>query len=280
LAGRARHRRFALLAVALAAAAALVVVPLAVRAARSAPASCLGPQDAGTVSIGQGIEAGVIALTARPAASGPTSVSIRIDNGPASAMGAGTLWVSGPGAPPSALARRTDGCWSGEVPRGVLTAVVVRTSAAPDGPVLGQFALPTQLRSGVALLGKARQATLRLAALHELTLGRRSTSARPQAVVTSYTGSTVTSRSPSGTLRFAWPGWRDGFEWMVPGIQASVVLGPVTVGGVPAIRVAGAVVQSPLWMVLDIEPSTGTVLADSMNGPNHVMTNRYTPVGG
>jgi hypothetical protein len=270
----------ALLAVALAAAAALVVVPLAVRAARSATASCLGPQDAGAVSIGQGIEAGVIALTARPAASGPTAVSVRVDNGPAPVMAAGTLWVTGPGAPPSALARRTDGCWSGKVPRAVLAAAVVRSAAAADGPVLGRFALPTQLQSGVALLDKARQATLRLAALHELTLGRRSTTARPQAVVTSYTGSTVTSRSSAGTLRFAWPGWRDGFEWMVPGIQASVVLGPVTVGGVPAVRVAGAVVQSPLWMVLDIEPSTGTVLADSMNGPNHVMTNRYTPMGG
>jgi hypothetical protein len=31
-------------------------------------------------------------------------------------------------------------------------------------------------------------------------------------------------------------------------------------------------------MVLDIVPSSGVVVADSMNGPNHVMTNRYTPV--
>ena len=61
LAGRAPYRRLALLAVALVAAAALVVVPLAVRAARSATATCLGPQDAGTVSIGQRIDAAVIA---------------------------------------------------------------------------------------------------------------------------------------------------------------------------------------------------------------------------
>jgi hypothetical protein len=31
-------------------------------------------------------------------------------------------------------------------------------------------------------------------------------------------------------------------------------------------------------MILDIVPSTGAVIADSMNGPNHVMTSRYAPV--
>jgi hypothetical protein len=65
---------------------------------------------------------------------------------------------------------------------------------------------------------------------------------------------------------------------VVPGIQASVVLGSVSVGGVRAIRVAGAVAHTPLWMILDIVPSTGAVIADSMNGPNHVMTSRYAPV--
>jgi len=270
-----------LLAVALVAAAVLVVVPLAVRAARSAPATCLGPEDAGTVSIGQGIDAGVIALTAQPGTSGSaTPVSVRIDNGPASVMSRGTLWVSGDGGPAMPLAHHTAGCWAAQVPRAMLAGIAVRTSAVPGAPVIGQFRLPAELRSGAALLAKARRATLRLAALHELTLASKSVATAPQAVVTAYAGSTVTSRSGDGTQSFRWPGWRTGFEWMVPGIQASVVLGTVQVGGVPAVRVAGAVVQSPLWMILDIDPATGAVLADSMNGPNHVMTNRYTPAGG
>jgi len=280
LARRAPYRRVALIAVALVAAAALVAVPLAVRAARSSPTTCLGPQDAGTVSIGQGIDAGVIALTAQPGASSATPVSVRIDNGPASVMSRGTLWASGAGSPAIPLARRTAGCWGAQLPRAMLAAIAVRTSSGPDAPVIGRFQLPGELRSGAALLAKARQATLRLAALHEITLASKSVTATPRAVVTAYAGSTVTSRSGDGTQRFSWPGWRTGFEWMVPGIQASVVLGAVQVGGVPAVRVAGAVVQSPLWMILDIDPATGAVLADSMNGPNHVMTNRYTPAGG
>jgi hypothetical protein len=280
LARRAPYRRLALLAVALVAAAALVIVPLAVRAARSAPATCLGPQDAGTVSIGQGIDAGVIALTAQPGTSSATPVSVRIDNGPVSVMSRGALWVSGGGRPAIPLDRRAAGCWAAQVPRTMLAGIAVRTSAVPRAPVIGRFRLPSELSSGAALLAKARQATLRLAALHEITLASKSVASPPQAVVTAYAGSTVTSRSGAGTQRFSWPGWRTGFEWMVPGIQASVVLGTVEVGGVPAVRVAGAVARSPLWIILDIDPATGAVLADSMNGPNHVMTNRYTPAGG
>jgi len=270
----------ALLAAALLAAAALVVVPLAVRAARSAAATCLGPDDAGTVSIGQGIDAGVIAFTARPGTSATTPVSVRIDNGPASVMSRATLWAAGAGAPVIALERRTPGCWAARVPRAMLAGVAVRASTVPGAPVVGRFALPAEPRSGAALLDRARQATLRLGALREVTLGSKSVSAAPQAVVTAYAGSMVTSRSSYGIQRFSWPGWRSGFEWMVPGIQASVVLGTVAVDGVRAVRVAGAVAQTPLWMVLDIDPASGVVLADSMNGPNHVMTNRYMPAGG
>lgn len=269
----------ALLAVALLAAAGLVAAPLAVRAARSTPASCLGPDDAGTVSVGQGISAGVIALTAAPGSAAVTPVSVRIDNGPADTMAAGRLWISGPGSAEIALARRTAGCWAASVPRSVLGRAVVRGAAGAAAPVLGEFSLPADPRSGAALLALARQATLRLAGVREYTLGRKSMSAVPKPVQTLYRGSTVVSRSAFGVLSFSWPGWRSGFEWITPGIQASVILGTVTLDGVPAVRVAGAVAQSPLWMVLDIEPTTGIVIADSMNGPNHVMTNRYAPVG-
>jgi len=268
----------ALLAVALVAAAALVIVPLVVRAARSAPATCLGPADAGTISIGQGIDAGVIALTAKPGTGAMTPVSVRIVNGPASAAARGTLWIFGPGARAIPLGRRQAGCWAADVPQTVLASADVRASAALGAPTLGHFSLPADPRSAAALLARARQATLRLVGVRELTLGRRSLSARPQAVVTLYAGSMVTSQSSYGVQRFSWPGWRSGFEWMVPGIQASVVLGTVSVDGVQAVRVAGAVRQTPLWMVLDIATSSGVVLADSMSGPNHVMTNRYAPV--
>lgn len=278
LPGRAPYRRLALVAVALVAAAALVVVPLLVRAARSAPTTCLGPSDAGTVSIGQGIDAGVIALTVRPSAAATTSASVRIANGPTSSASRRTLWISGPGVPATALERRGSGCWAANVPTAVLTNADVRVSPIAGAPVLGHFALPAQPQSAAALLARARQSTLGLAGVRELTLGRRSLTAPAQAVVTVYSGSTVTSRSAFGVQRFAWPGWRSGFEWVVPGVQASVVLGSVSVGGVRAIRIAGAVAQTPLWMVLDIVPSTGQVIADSMNGPNHVMTSRYTPV--
>lgn len=278
MAGQAPYRRLALVAVALAAAGALVAVPLVARTVRSAPASCLGPADAGTVSVGQGIDAGVIALTAGSGTPAATPVSVRMVNGPASAMAAGTLWISGPGTTGIALGRRVAGCWGADVPRTVLASASVRASAAPGAPALARFSLPTDPRSGAALLALARRATLKLAAMREYTLGRKSMSATPQAVQTLYQGSTVISRSTYGILRFSWPGWRSGFDWMVPGIQASVVLGTVTVGGVPAVRIAGAVDQTPLWMELDIEPTSGVVVADSMNGPNHVMTNRYTPV--
>src|SRR3974390_1526824 len=110
MAGGAPYRRSALLAAALFAAGALAVVPLAVRATQSAPATCLGPDDPGTVSIGQGIDAGVIALTAQPGPSATTPVSVRIDNGPAAVMSRGTLVAAGSGVPALALARRAPGC--------------------------------------------------------------------------------------------------------------------------------------------------------------------------
>lgn len=278
MARRAPYRRLALLVVASVAAAALVIVPLLVRAAHSASATCLGPADAGTISIGHGIDAGVIALTVKPGLTATAPISVRMVNGPASAAARRTLWISGPGAPAVALVRREPGCWAAAVPQAVLASADVRGSAASGAPVLGHFAVPARPRSAAALLARARQATLGLAGVRELTLGRSSLAARPQAVVTDYAGSTVTSRSSYGLQRFSWPGWRSGFEWVVPGIQASVVLGAVSVDGVQAIRVAGAVAQTPVWMLLDIVPSSGVVIATSMNGPNHVMTNRYTSV--
>jgi hypothetical protein len=278
LAGQAPYRRIALLVVALVAAAALVVVPLVVRAARSAPATCLGPADAGTVSLGRGIDAGVIALTAMSGRAAQTPVSVRMVNAPRAAMASQTLWIFGPGAPGIALDRRTTGCWGADVPRSALADASVRASSSADAPTLGRFSLPADPQSGASLLALAHRATLGLAGLREYTLGRKSVVATPQPVQTLFEGAMVVSRSAAGVLRFSWPGWRSGFEWMTPGIQASVVLGATTVGGVPAVRVAGAVAQTPLWMELDIDPSTGMVVADSMNGPNHVMTNRYAPV--
>lgn len=276
---RHRHRRLALLAVALAGAAALVVVPVAIRVTRTTTPTCVGPSTAGAVSVGAGIGAGAIGLSVVPGAGPRVPVSVRSANAPASVTRLGTLWLTAPGQPAVALGRRGPDCWGGAAPTALLAEVAIRTAGDAAAPVVARFALPAPLVSGAALLARARAATLRLVALRQVTDGRRSTTARPARVTTRYAGSTVVSSSASGILRFSWPGWRDGFEWITPGIEASVVLGDTTVDGVRAVRVAGAVAETPLWMQLDIDPSTGAVLADSMNGANHVMSSTYTPIG-
>jgi hypothetical protein len=280
LAARHQYRRLALLGTALLAAGVLVAVPLVVRAARSGSPTCLGPSSAGAVSVGSGIGSGVIALTTVPGAGVQVPVSVQVDNGPAAVAGLQTLWLISSAAGPIPLTRTGSPCWSGSVPRAVLGDVRVAVGATSASPELARFALPDPARSGALLIGRARAATRRLVALRELTLGRRSVAARPTLVDTFYVGTTVVSRSAGGVDRFAWPGWRDGFEWMTPGIQASVILGEIRIGARRAVRVAGAVAQTPLWMEIDIDAASGVVLADHMNGPNHVMASRYSPSGG
>ncbi len=280
MAARHPYRRLGLLGTALVAAGILVAVPIILRATRSGSPHCLGPAAAGAVSVGSGIGSGVLALTSIPGTGDRVPVSVQVDEGPPAVAGLQRLWVTSPGTPPIVLARSAASCWSGTVPRGVLGDLQVRSG--PDGapPVLARFALPDPARSGAALIARAQAATRRLEALREVTLSRRSLEVRPTLVDTLYSGTTVASRTAGEVQRFAWPGWRDGFEWMTPGIQASVILGETRIDGRRTIRVAGAVVQTPLWMELDIDPGTGVVVADSMNGPNHVMASRYVPIGG
>ena len=280
MAARHPYRRLGLLGTALIAAGILVAVPLVLRATRAQASTCLGPAAPGAVSVGSGIGSGVLALTALPEAGERVPVSVQVDHGPSAVSGLQRLWLISSGTGPIALARSAAFCWSGTVPRAMLSDVQVRSG--PDGaaPLLARFGLPDPARSGAALIARAQAATRHLEALREVTLGRRSLEVRPTLVDTLYSGTTVASRSAGELQRFAWPGWREGFAWMTPGIQASVILGEIRIGGQRAIRVAGAVVQTPLWMELDIDPRTGMVLADRMNGPNHVMTSRYVPVGG
>jgi hypothetical protein len=274
---RHRYRRLALLLLALAAAAVLVAVPLVARALRDTATSCLGPDDRGVVSIGTGVGAGVLALTVHPDTATRVTASLRMASGPLSAT-ASTLWVSGSGVRSTAFGRRGTGCWQGGLPRAAIAAVSVRTSSVASGPVLARFALPPALPSAAVIVGRARAATLALTALRERSVGRSSVHERPQAVETLYAGDRVVSRSRYGVQRFAWRGWREGFAWVVPGLHASVILGHGTLGRVPVIIVAGAVVQTPLWMVLQIDAASGAVLADSMNGPHHIMANAYDPL--
>lgn len=266
--------------VALAGAAALVTVPVAIRLVRAANPSCVGPATVGAVSVGAGIGAGAIALSVVPGSGRRLPVSVRTANAPAAVTGLGTVWLTAPGQHPVALAQRSAQCWGGTAPATLLADVQVRAAAGQAVPVLARFALPAPISSGAALLTRARAATRGLVALREVTDGRRSMAARPARVTTLYAGTAVVSTSSSGVLRFAWPGWRDGFEWMTPGIVASVVLGQTVVDGVHLIRVAGAVADTPLWMQLDIDAVTGRVVSASMNGPNHVMSSTYRSIGG
>jgi hypothetical protein len=274
--GRSAYRVLAPMLVALLAAGALVVGPVVARALHSAPASCLGPGDPSTFSVGQGLGAGVVVLTGRPADGAPTAVSIRAVNLPAQLTNPQRVWIAGPGSAAVALGRRSVGCWIGAVPPAALTHAVVRASANPASPILAAFALPLHPQSGADLLARARRNSMGLASLREVTVGRPATSAPGHVVVSEYAGARVISRSSDGTQSFAWPGWRAGFEWVAPGIESSVVLGPSVRGGQQVVRVAGAVARTPLWMQLDIVPATGRVVWDSMNGPHHVMTSRFT----
>ncbi len=280
MAARHPYRRLALFGTALVAAGILVAVPLALRATRSGSPTCLGPATVGAVSVGSGIGSGVLALTSVPGAGARVPVSVQVDHGPAAVSALQRLWLISPATGPIALSRSGPSCWSGTVPRGALDDVQIASRPDRAAPALARFVTPEPMRSGAELIGRAQLATRRLKAVREITLGRRSLAVRPTLVDTLYSGTTVASRSAGAVERFAWPGWRDGFEWMTPGIQASVILGDTRIGGRRAVRVAGAVVQTPMWMELDIDPTTGVVLADRMNGANHVMTSRYLPIGG
>ena len=276
--GRYQYRLLALMILAAIAAGAFVVGPVVARALRSTRQACLGPSDAGVVSVGQGMGSGVVALTERPGASETTPISVRMVNVPASDAAVGTVWISGPGATPTALHRRGAGCWAGSVRPSVLTGAEVRLASGSSARPYVRFALPLHPVSGARLIALAGRYSRRVAAVREVTYARGSTSARLQVVISRYAGSTVVSHSSYGTQRFLWPGWRTGFEWITPGIDASVVLGTTTFAGQQITQVAGAVVRTPLWMVLDIVPGTGQVLWDSMNGPNHLMTNQFAIV--
>jgi hypothetical protein len=276
--GRSPYRLLALMAIALIAAGALVVGPLVARARHSSPEACLGPGDPGTFSVGKGIASGVVALTEQPGTHATTPVSIQMLNVPVADAAVSELWISGPGAAPTALSRHGTGCWMGSVPPSVLTSATLRLSPNATAPVYMRFVLPADPVSGAALMALARRNTLHLEAVREVTSARPSMSAPPQWVISTYSGATVVSHSSDGTQSFSWPGWRTGFEWVTPGIDASLVLGTAEFDGQKVVQVAGAVIQTPLWMVFDIVPRTGQVLWDSMNGPNHVMTNRLAPL--
>lgn len=257
------------------AAGVLVAGPRLTAAIGPAATSCLGPASPGVVSIGAGLDAGVVALTARLGAAGQVPVGVQMIDVPAADASTAGLWVSGPGSPPSELRRDAAGCWTGTVPRSALAELRVR-GAAPVSPVLATFALPAQAASAAALLGRARAHTLASAGVRDVTLARGSTTSPWERVISDFSGTSVTSRGPYGAQTQSWPGWRTGFAWVAPGIEASVVLGMTALDGRPVEQVAGAVAGAPMWMRLDIDPVSGAVLWDSMNGPHHVMTDQLT----
>jgi hypothetical protein len=260
--------------VALIAAGTLVAVPLTLRAVRTS--SCLGPGDPGVVSVGTGIGSGVIALTVHPDGPGTVTVSVRTASAPGHITDQSTLWVSGPGASPTALGRRHDGCWQGRLPRSALAMLSVRAGTSGAEPVVARFAVPPGIVSAGPIVARARGATLALSSVRERTLGRSSVLEPPHAVDTLYAGDTVVSRSAHGIQRLVWPGWRAGFAWVDPGLEATVVLRRRVTRGVQVVTVAGAVADTPLWMVLEIDRATGLVLGDRMYGPGHIMSSTYT----
>lgn len=268
----------ALVALAMCVAAAIVVGPRLVSAIASSSPQCIGASDVGVISIGQGVGSGVVAMNIVPGSAPNRRLSVEVrDIGTLSQVPT-EVWISGPGATHVALTRSNSECWTGSAPASTLTRSSVHLRRPSLSPITVPFQVPVQPESGASVLARAARHTLQLGATGEIT-GSRPSLDRPVTTISStYIGNRVTSRSQGAVQILTWPGWRAGFEWVSPGIGSSVLIGPVQRGQRHLVRVAGVVIGAPLWMVLDIDPTTGEVVWDRMSGPHHEMTNELFPL--
>jgi hypothetical protein len=258
-------------AIALAAAGGLAVAAHLGSTSRAASRpGCPAPVAAAhTVAAGAGRT--IAALTVRPQGGGRAAVAVRIVDGPAS--GRIALGVGGDRIPLGATT--TPGCYTATAPlAGLAHPRVVGTLGGR--PVDVAMPLPARLRSGAALVARARRATLALRDVTETTLARPSLSVTPTMVRSRYRGDGVTTVSGKQRDTLRWPRWWTGFDWVTPGLSQTTILGRVRDGGRSLVLVSGVLRGAPVWMTLAIDPASGRVARAGMLADGHVMTSSYT----
>lgn len=263
-------------ALALGLAGAIVVIPRAVSPdAPAERAACPGRSGrALSLAAGTGSGSALVALTLRPRAGGrPAAVGVQVLS-PEPVRASGLRLTGAKGRAVALTASATPGCYVGRASPEDLRSARVSVRLGTRRATVA-FAVPARLDPGTELLARARRATLRLSTLNETTAARPSLSVPAAVVRTRYRGPVVVSRSATGVERQRWAGWREGFYWVTPGLEATALLGPGRIGGRRVEIVAGAVRGAPVWMTLAVEPATGRVLQARMLGAGHFMLSRY-----
>jgi hypothetical protein len=258
-------------AIALAAAAGLAVAAHLGSTPRAASRPGCPPPAAGSHTLAAGAGRTIAALTVRPQDGRRAAVAVRILDG--GGPGRIALRVGAERIPLAATT--TPGCYTATAPLARLAGPRV-VGTLGGRPVDVAMPLPSRLRSGAALVAKARRATLALRDVRETTLARPSLLVKPTRVRSRYRGSGVTTISGGRRDTLRWPRWWTGFDWVTPGLQQTTILGRVRDGGRSLVLVSGVLRGAPVWMTLAIDPASGRVARAGMLADGHVMTSSYT----